>query len=281
MKCVIQKLILNECIQVIFLLLTLTFSIHAREETSDSILETDLLQRSQTYSQDLLNRFDPKKYFVIGFGNTTALTGAYLRDKLGPNYKNYYKELMVSGINDYMISEGNKKEINFKETFFKMMDMIIPPDEILKGRKIIIHRVLWMGATHLSFTALLKEYKKRRPELKFGAYFIGYEDVLDNEFLFHDNVFNPKDIVVKKDDSFTRKLLDSTHTKTNEAIKSELNSYRETEIANFKELREGHWEKLGVSRGNPRNFPRISRFDANECTSLLSNIAEADIGLSN
>lgn len=131
----------------------------------------EYLRFATTYAERILRELPPDKYFILNYGATTAVTSAYLRWAIPSEAarRDYYAELMLF----------RGREVFAQEIWDEIFDRILPSDEVLRGRTLIIHRYLWLGRTVGTMLEKLLKYRaKYRPDLKLGTFLIGTKDLV-------------------------------------------------------------------------------------------------------
>lgn len=123
--------------------------------------------KAMNYAQGLMQRCPPEACFILNFGPTAALTSAYFRSRLPTQEErdDYYAELMARGLRSLRMDREADRE-----TWFALFDRILPAPERLRGRKLVIHRTLWLGHTMEALGQALQAYRReRRPDLVLSA----------------------------------------------------------------------------------------------------------------
>lgn len=93
--------------------------------------------RSGEIAQEILNEFDPQHFVILGLGRTTGVTSEWLRQLSRKD--DYVFEAPVQELKQIMKLS--------KEMRHEVLKKLFPPITLLKGRHVVIHRVLWQGHT--------------------------------------------------------------------------------------------------------------------------------------
>lgn len=145
---------------LIFNSLFVAGSLRSENQPSD---EHVFLLGSVDHAEQLLQDYPSSDYFILNYGPTTGVMSALFRERLkNVDRSKYYSELMLSNLAIY---DGRSKELERK--LFDVFDQVVPDQTTLRGRTLVINRVLWAGHTISEFVDIFNEYiKKRRPDIK-------------------------------------------------------------------------------------------------------------------
>lgn len=116
----------------------------------------------------LFQRYPPNRFYILNYGPTTAVTSAYFRSRLVGRIEpqQYYAELMMTKLKDLDLPHDAKE-------WERIFAAILPSDEVLAGRPLIVHRYLWTGRTFISFMQALRNYRDQyRSEMKVGLFVV-------------------------------------------------------------------------------------------------------------
>src|SRR5262249_52529755 len=121
------------------------------------------------HARDLAWRFPPDGHFILNLGITAAPVDAALR-RLIPGEEGqeiYFRSFPIRRL----IHLGSAAPA----TRNLVLDAMLPPPELLAGRILIINRVLDEGRTMVEvLPPILSLAAQRRPDVRFGFYFVGY-----------------------------------------------------------------------------------------------------------
>jgi len=137
--------------------------------------EVDLIERGIRHFDELIKRYPPDKFHIIGLGPTTVVQSASARAKLGHDWQDYFTELPVAYFNEF--------ETLSHETRLSLL----PTAKTVRGRTVVVFRVLMMGASmrhYLPDFADMLKREKITPNVE--GYFIAPTDVSDSEPFFPD-----------------------------------------------------------------------------------------------
>lgn len=140
-----------------------------RDESPDEDLYSKdvRFERSYTYATTLLKKYPPDQFVIIGLGRTTGLISERLRQL--SQRGDYVVESPVEGIAEILHFSPEQKTIFFKK--------ILPSPEFLKGRRLVLHRVLWRSISMSLIARHLIEFLQTQGyPMPLYAYFISDED---------------------------------------------------------------------------------------------------------
>lgn len=106
--------------------------------------------RSRDFAQGILKDFDPDHYVFLGLGRTTGVVSEWLRQLSQRN--DYVFEEPIEEFKQLLKLTPEKRHVVLKK--------IIPPLSVLKGRHLLIHRVLWQGHTMKAVLPQILEFMK-------------------------------------------------------------------------------------------------------------------------
>ncbi len=121
------------------------------EEISDPVAERSFFHASQ-----ILQSYDPRKYFVIALGSNAAPIASAIRTLIGDNklLANYFIELPVENYHQ-MDTDPFKKRMALAK--------IIPSPLVLNGREVVLVRILGTGKVMENFSVDVSSHLRHRP----------------------------------------------------------------------------------------------------------------------
>lgn len=152
---------------------------------SISVLAVDLsdprLSQSQVYAEAMLKRYPPNQFVILGLGRTTGLISERLRQL--SKEEDYVFEAPVENL--FSILDLDPKG---REKFFKK---ILPSPEVVRGRHLVLHRVIWYGLTmNYTLNEFIDYLKDKKYSMPLHAYLIAAHPI-EELALYEDEHLKP------------------------------------------------------------------------------------------
>lgn len=151
-----------------FFVPSLLFAGGRYESPDEDIYTPDVrFDRSYFYARNLLEKYPPDHFVIFGLGRTTGLLSERLRQI--SQRDDYVVEVPVENIVKIFSYSDQEKTMFFRK--------IIPSREFLKGRHLVLHRVLWHSVSmSLIGRDLIEFLKKQGYPMPLYSYFITDRD---------------------------------------------------------------------------------------------------------